>query len=533
MTDTPTEATPIPSVAERRARARTRLNRLIVAKLGDENGGIVSDISEEGLCLAVALPLVDTELRSIRIQLPGSKDRIEAHGQVVWKSESKLRAGVRFIDLSEHARQQIRTWVAAEAASLPVFVTPEPDADQEPEAEKVAEARPAEESVAGVDVSQGKNWAAGQTVSNQTQAPAATLREAAARYKAPYGENNRQPKAVYAPVRRKETGKRTTLIFLVAVLSFGIGWLTSSPAARNAILRYARNRNLSRNSTDNASAPVTAPKSTPAPNVDAPLVRQSPHDNDQTQTGGIFRGKNETNGTQAEAPEAKPSPPSRQQRAVPPSAAPRASLETDGEPPHRAISTGESPSRLAPADRAAASNIQQQTPAAPEAFSPPAPHLQAENPPAANSVPASSSAPPPPNREQESSPPQAKQQAPADIPGSVVVVADPYPSIRLPLEPSSRKSPSGERLQLGRLVSRVDPVYPIDAKQHGIEGAVNLRALIGRDGLVQDVVSVTGPALLIPAAVNAIRQWRYSVTLVAGQPIETEENISVKFQLAK
>ena len=117
--------------------------------------------------------------------------------------------------------------------------------------------------------------------------------------------------------------------------------------------------------------------------------------------------------------------------------------------------------------------------------------------------------------------------------GSVVIVADRYPSIRIPLDPNPKKSPTGERLQLGHLISRVEPVYPIDAKKHSIEGAVDMHALIGRDGSVEDLVSVNGPPLLIPAAVNAVRQWKYSETLVAGHPVETEENISVIFQLSK
>ena len=120
-----------------------------------------------------------------------------------------------------------------------------------------------------------------------------------------------------------------------------------------------------------------------------------------------------------------------------------------------------------------------------------------------------------------------------NLTGSVVIFADPYPSIRLPLDARSKKSRTGERLQLGRLISRVEPVYPADARRNGIEGAVDMRALIGRDGSVEDLVSVNGPPLLIPAAVNAVRQWKYSTTLVAGQPIETEENISIKFQLSK
>lgn len=577
MTDTPTEATPISTVAERRAGIRTRLNHLVLAKLGDENGGIVSDISEHGLCLAAALPLVDTDLPSIRIQLPGSKDtkqRIEAHGQIVWKSESKLRAGIQFIGLSEQTRRQIRGWIAAETVSVPVSAARDPAVDREKNAEK---AEALEDSILGggtfvaVDgreqdgdltdtfplqgsgaaeeiedpslqksesgeVSQRGGWAAEETLKSHPQAPKHTTQFTAAHDR----KNYRPPKPSAAPSRRKHTGRLAAVIFLVAVLSFGIGWLTSSPAARNMILRLAKSESASTQSIDANAAPV-APKSAPAPNAEDALVVQSPPDKDQVQTEGP-RG-DEEDVTRADTAESSAPNKSRQEKATSPSTSvpepPNATQKpyalnrgsAEEQPAATAApSSATAADRDSAADRASATNPQQKPPDVP-------PKAQASptsgNPSQANSAPAQPSAPPAPNHDQEPSPQQAQQQAPTDIPGSVVVVADPYPSIRLPLGTNSRKSPSGERLQLGRLITRVDPVYPIDAKQHAIEGAVTLRALIGSDGSVQDVVSVNGPSLLIPAAVNAVRQWKYSQTLVAGQPVETEENISVKFQLSK
>jgi len=84
---------------------------------------------------------------------------------------------------------------------------------------------------------------------------------------------------------------------------------------------------------------------------------------------------------------------------------------------------------------------------------------------------------------------------------------------------------------VGQLVNLVDPVYPPDAEQQRIEGTVKLRATIGVDGSIKDLQPLSGPALLLPAALIAVREWRYNPTLLNGQPIETQEDISLVFRL--
>ena len=99
-------------------------------------------------------------------------------------------------------------------------------------------------------------------------------------------------------------------------------------------------------------------------------------------------------------------------------------------------------------------------------------------------------------------------------------------------ELKAKTSQPGTTLQTGHLSARVEPVYPQDAERQGIAGTVKLRILIGRDGTVQSVQVVNGPAGLAPASVNAISQWRYQPTLVGGQPVETEQDITVVFSLS-
>lgn len=115
--------------------------------------------------------------------------------------------------------------------------------------------------------------------------------------------------------------------------------------------------------------------------------------------------------------------------------------------------------------------------------------------------------------------------------GSVSVSFNVYPSIRLPVELKSQAVVA--RLQIAQLISRVDPIYPENAELQRIEGTVKLHAIIGRDGGVQSIEVTSGPPLLVPAAVSAIRQWRYKSTLLGDQPIETGEDITIVFRLAK
>jgi len=114
----------------------------------------------------------------------------------------------------------------------------------------------------------------------------------------------------------------------------------------------------------------------------------------------------------------------------------------------------------------------------------------------------------------------------------VAVSFDPYPSIRMPEKENSKKSRQGKSLQMGRLVARVDPVYPAEAKQQGVEGTVNLHVVFGREGAVQSLTPLSGPSLLVPAAMNAVHQWRFSPTILAGQAMETEEDVAVSFRLS-
>ncbi len=78
----------------------------------------------------------------------------------------------------------------------------------------------------------------------------------------------------------------------------------------------------------------------------------------------------------------------------------------------------------------------------------------------------------------------------------------------------------------------VEPSYPLLAKQMKVQGSVVLQALIGKDGNIQDLQVLSGPAILSSAAREAVKQWRFKPYYQAGLPVETEARITVNFTIS-
>jgi protein TonB len=79
--------------------------------------------------------------------------------------------------------------------------------------------------------------------------------------------------------------------------------------------------------------------------------------------------------------------------------------------------------------------------------------------------------------------------------------------------------------------NNVLPVYPQIAKTAHVQGTVLLHAIIGKDGSVEELQFISGPPLLMRAAMDAVRQWQYSSTLLKGEPVRVETQIQVIFAL--
>lgn len=84
---------------------------------------------------------------------------------------------------------------------------------------------------------------------------------------------------------------------------------------------------------------------------------------------------------------------------------------------------------------------------------------------------------------------------------------------------------------LDQLVThKVEPVYPDAARESHVQGIVVLDALIGPDGAVEDVRPLSGPDVLAPAAVDAVKWWRFQPYRVNGKPVEVETTITIEFR---
>jgi protein TonB len=109
------------------------------------------------------------------------------------------------------------------------------------------------------------------------------------------------------------------------------------------------------------------------------------------------------------------------------------------------------------------------------------------------------------------------------IPGSVQVLPPPPTAVRrLPVS----------RMMEGNLILRIQPDYPSLARQVRVQGQVVLRAVISREGTIENLQVLRGHPMLVRAAVDAVRRWRYRPYVLNGEPVEVETEVTVNFVLS-
>jgi TonB family protein len=89
----------------------------------------------------------------------------------------------------------------------------------------------------------------------------------------------------------------------------------------------------------------------------------------------------------------------------------------------------------------------------------------------------------------------------------------------------------GGNVQAARIIKKVAPVYPEDARMARISGTVRLHVIIDKDGRIKQLEVVSGHPMLQQAALDAVRLWTYQPTLLNGEPVEIDTTIDVIFQL--
>ncbi len=601
----------LPQSRDRRIHVRRTPEPLTYVELGAGNGGIVGNISENGLSTTAAEVLVAELLSCIRFRLPDSARFIETSAQIAWLSPSRKGAGVEFVDLPEDARNQLREWISSEgspselperrrqpqgnekpfrAMPSPRYVKPlavesvdiprlqdselekffpselapaalgelardsiappleSPDAIRNSTAPIVsaressllspevrcesARDSGAEPSLLGASLPPPRTSQPIQVRKSPTAFPSFTRRQSGDSILKLGGPTASECIAA-APARR--TGAVIAVVgILLAALVFtadltdGNGYLENWLGHGDAVKQVA-NASSDNSSDSSTNLPVNT-NSSPDNSATAPASADATSDANASST------------SPEDAPQQAPSAstPQRKNSSEPIRATPHS---TDLNPPSQGAKgtvtnvTPENASQQTPgASRAYAQTSAGESQAAPNvkenrnASASRAPHGSSPGSAAASASLDESLGPmlAPAPGERSSALRVTLPEEPVSASASVAIS-----SRRLvPLPPGfNPQALPTKNLLVGRLLKRVDPSYPLDAVQQRIEGTVRLHAVIGEDGKVQSVEAVSGPTLLVGAAVNAVREWRYGPTLFEGHRVQIQEDVRLAFRL--
>lgn len=574
-------------VPERRSSPRRRVLSLEYIDLGSFNGGILLNLSEGGMYVQAVAGLSGDELPQISFRLPDSAYIVKTNARIAWTGESKKDAGIQFVNLSAEARLKIREWVAKELPPVETAIPLEPQvAPASKKNERLLEMPAPPKKTATVQETPAR------VPKKQEGDLAVPLSASAADAPAPKGIDllhlsgpflqtrfNETPQlseaADYAAdnldVPRRGWRSIAAMIFVAVLLAFVAGWIVAGPDARKQFFSIFDKQQ--------SNPPETAQNSgtTPAPAAVAQNAPTTPGANDASQQpvqhteSAPIVPVAATDKPKLATPNANPQPlPSHASSSdlsaanvsTPPTQKPAPPVAHSGAPPVTSSDANRSAARPSqPLTSSANSNSPsapaqnktqeiQPTPTQPARAQTPAPVTSVPSakltpssaasnaslqPSSANISSPTSNATPgatQPTVHADAPPVAAKPSAPVEVvKGTVSVSASPFPSIRVPPEMKSQISKQGASLQLGQLISRVEPVYPEDAERQRIEGAVKLHVIIDRDGNIQNIDQMSGPPLLEAAAANAVRQWKYKPTSLGGQPVEAGVDVTVVFRL--
>ena len=102
----------------------------------------------------------------------------------------------------------------------------------------------------------------------------------------------------------------------------------------------------------------------------------------------------------------------------------------------------------------------------------------------------------------------------------------------MPVAPALVSRPiSVSHISEGNLVRKILPTYPPLARAARLQGQVVLQAVISKQGTIENLKVLAGHPMLVPAAIEAVRQWRYRPYILNNEPVEVETQITVNFSL--
>lgn len=461
-------------IPDRRLHLRQQVRSLTYVDLGQNNGGIVLNLSEGGLAVQAASILTTDHFPHMRIKLPQRSEWLEASGQLAWTSESGKEAGVRFVEISDDARFQIRQWVSLGGPADEIREENRKRHEQATKPFAPVENRPVTRAIPEqVAPNVFRKWPTRVSVSDEPVAAVA--------------DSELSPVHAKPALRNQDLvhSLRNNWVGPAAYGSFGSftslderrdyqGWGLAVVFSLLAVGSLAAGMALERGDLGGVLGKLqddvggVLSKLAPQRNVPAAQspVEPSPPDSSSQKAAPSPSDRTAPDVTEIEVLDAN----NRRWR-IPLNGAPNA--QTPG------VSTSESAAAGTPVESA-------------------------------------------------DNAPVETVESPAPVPKEG--------SERAPREANVRietwiLSPAISPEKMGQPIYRVDPVYPPEAEQQRIEGEVKLRAIVGRDGTVQSVGVVDGPALLVPAAMDAVRRWRYAPTFKNGRSVEVEQEILIEFRL--
>lgn len=520
MTTTPIVEKPLKIRVPRRS-ARQRVETLMYLDLGSENGGFPINISEDGMSFQGIRPLEVGQEIFITFKLDGSNESITTKAKIVWLTETRKAGALQYLDMTEDSRRRVSEWIALqkEDENSQQDVAPEPSEvkkDVTPGASVPAsDLKPSAVQAAAVIGPPPSGASSPDAAVEQISSMPKVVSKAQ-----PETKSNLPVRPPSGPAKLQRTGRflvvgepkkksRRSKSLEIGLTAFGAIAIVSGvllwPSHDALLQRLHGNQNAN---ADHPAAPV---RMASPPAVDAPVAE-----------------------IESDLPMKDPS---------------QLSLTANLQPaPNAPSSPGTSTSARMDQSKKSASATRPANPKHETAENAPFFSLRAMRPrdsgiTAAKNRPPTS-APPDSVLENTSELPGAgttagkmlllESKAPASpvtTTGSVEIISDPYPSIRMPANSQGPSSRLGASLQIGRLASKVDPVYPPDALRQRMGGKVRLHVVIDRMGAVESASIIDGPALFAEAALRAVRQWRYDATTVGGGAVEVEQDVTVVFRV--
>jgi hypothetical protein len=495
----------------------------------ESEASLLLNVSENGLLVSTPIGLPCNFVARLSVPLNGLPKPVQVIGRVAWASEASKLAGIQLLDLSEHDRQQIRKWGARESPESwqPPFdppqhgIAPSTGAPETPHAtcqfpeeapfstpgDIVALAPPLIVSAPPASTVARRAMRATLVATISLAAAVILLKAAPGSPFARSKDIRPKPSAAAPPAQEMQPTPRTPDMSNRA---------TATPAASLAPTDDAaiskRAHSTAASPRHDSEKPVEVPSETASD--ENPVKPQS----DLSLTGALPAA------TEAASVLSSASPQLPDLHEVPKEVTPEPEiplspdLATPKQPlrnPTHATEMTANTSPIVP------STLPPNAPVAPtrSAFSPKsaAPVIQMD---------------PPRNQVFDIHLSSGHQASFLSLPGERVLESPSITvriqrSVLLPATHAGWPFNRNKKVVVGELISRVDP--PATQLPTGPANSVRVKATVAKDGHIQDVNQILGPASLFPAVTKALREWRYQPTLVDDKPVETQCYVVFQF----